>query len=52
VRKYAWVQSDDMARIEAALIDSGGNRAQAARALGMTARQLAYRLKVAKPSPV
>ena len=49
VRAYAWVQVDDFARIQAALRDSAGNRAQAARALGMTARQLGYRLRVGRP---
>jgi len=43
---YDWVRPEDRARIEQALRAAGGNRSRAARGLGMTTRQLAYRLKV------
>jgi Nif-specific regulatory protein len=46
VRPYEWVRGEDRQRLEAAVRAAGGNRAQAARALGMTPRQLGYRLKV------
>jgi Nif-specific regulatory protein len=46
MRPYEWVRSEDRGAIEAALQRSGGNRARAARDLGLTPRQLAYRLKV------
>ena len=42
----------DWVNIEAALRASGGNQAQAARALGMTARQLSYRLRVRQRVPL
>jgi Nif-specific regulatory protein len=44
MRPYEWVRSEDRDAIEAALLRSGGNRARAARDLGLTPRQLAYRL--------
>jgi len=46
VRGYDRVRPEDRTRIEQALREAGGNRSRAARGLGMTARQLAYRLKV------
>ena len=46
VRGYGWVRPEERVEIEAALVRSGGNRARAARELGLTPRQLGYRLKV------
>ena len=46
VRAYGWVRPEERAPIEAALVKSGGNRARAARDMGLTPRQLSYRLKV------
>jgi Nif-specific regulatory protein len=46
VRGYGWVRPEERVEIEAALARSGGNRARAARELGLTPRQLGYRLKV------
>ncbi|MFW6342739.1 MAG: helix-turn-helix domain-containing protein [Halothiobacillaceae bacterium] len=44
-RTYRRVQDADVLAIEAALKHASGNQAQAARLLGMTPRQLRYRLK-------
>lgn len=44
-RPYFRVRDTDRNAVEAALRESGGNQAQAARSLGLTARQLRYRLK-------
>jgi Nif-specific regulatory protein len=44
VRHYRQAQPDDLARIEAALASSGGNKSRAAQQLGMTLRQFNYRL--------
>jgi Nif-specific regulatory protein len=49
-RTYDWVRPEDLARIEAALQRNGGNQARAARELGMSSRQLAYRLRRLRPS--
>ena len=45
VRHYEWVRADELPRLLEAVQRAGGNRARAARELGMTARQLNYRLK-------
>lgn len=47
-RTYRRVQDADVHSIEAALKHAGGNQSQAARLLGMTPRQLRYRLKKLK----
>ncbi len=44
-RAYQWVQASDRQAIEDALKQSGGNQARAARLLGLSPRQLRYRLK-------
>ncbi len=44
-RPYQWVSDIDRQRIEQALKQSGGNRTRAAALLGLTTRQLYYRLK-------
>jgi Nif-specific regulatory protein len=44
VRPYAWVREDESDRIIAALRQSGGNKTRAALKLGLTPRQLRYRL--------
>jgi Nif-specific regulatory protein len=44
-RHYDWVRPEDLERIECALQRCGGNQARAARELGLTARQLGYRLR-------
>ncbi|MEW6677977.1 MAG: sigma 54-interacting transcriptional regulator [Pseudomonadota bacterium] len=46
VRPYHPVQESDRAAIENALAASGGNKSRAAQALGLTLRQLNYRMKV------
>lgn len=45
VRHYEWVRADELPRLLAAVQSAGGNRARAARELGLSARQLSYRLK-------
>jgi transcriptional regulator with GAF, ATPase, and Fis domain len=45
VRHYEWVRADELPRLLDAVQRAGGNRARAARELGLTARQLNYRLK-------
>ncbi|ODU67816.1 MAG: sigma-54-dependent Fis family transcriptional regulator [Lautropia sp. SCN 66-9] len=45
-RAYRYVDSDDRARIEAALQETGGNKSAAAQRLGLSLRQLQYRLQV------
>lgn len=45
VRHYEWVRADELPRLLEAVQRAGGNRARAARELGLTARQLNYRLK-------
>jgi len=49
VRDYRPVVADDMARIEAALVRAGGNKSRAAQLLGLTLRQLNYRLQKHAP---
>ncbi len=44
-RRYDWICPQDLDRLEAALKQAGGNQARAARDLGLTSRQLTYRLK-------
>jgi Nif-specific regulatory protein len=44
-RRYMWVQESEMDAIRQAIARAGGNQAQAARLLGMTTRQLRYRIK-------
>ncbi len=44
VRPYAWVRADESERILAALRASGGNKTRAALSLGLSPRQLRYRL--------
>lgn len=44
VRPYAWVREEESDRIISALRQSGGNKTRAAINLGMTPRQLRYRL--------
>ncbi len=44
-RTYSWVQDSDRDAIATALEKSGGNQSRAAKLLGMTPRQLRYRLK-------
>jgi Nif-specific regulatory protein len=46
IRGYQNVQTDDRRRILTALQVSGGNKSRAAQALGLTFRQLNYRIKV------
>jgi Nif-specific regulatory protein len=46
VRDYQPVQGDEGARIRQALSQSRGNKSRAAQALGLTLRQLSYRIKV------
>jgi len=46
VRDYQPVQGDEVARIRVALTQSRGNKSRAAQALGLTLRQLGYRIKV------
>jgi len=46
VRAYQPVHENDRAGIEAALRECGGNKSRAAQRLGLTLRQLNYRLKV------
>ena len=46
VRPYHPVQESDRTAIETALAASGGNKSRAAQALGLTLRQLNYRMKV------
>jgi Nif-specific regulatory protein len=46
IRGYQVVQSDDRRRILTALELSGGNKSRAAQALGLTLRQLNYRIKI------
>jgi Nif-specific regulatory protein len=46
VRDYQPVQGDEVARIRQALAQSRGNKSRAAQALGLTLRQLSYRIKV------
>ena len=45
VRPYAWVREDESEQIIAALTQSRGNKTRAAMSLGLTPRQLRYRLK-------
>jgi Nif-specific regulatory protein len=45
VRDYRPVAEGDLARIESALQQAGGNKSRAAQLLGMTLRQLNYRLQ-------
>jgi Nif-specific regulatory protein len=45
VREYRPVVEGDRARIEAALAQAGGNKSRAAQILGLTLRQLNYRLQ-------
>jgi Nif-specific regulatory protein len=45
LRPYAWVRMDDAEAIVVALNKAGGNKTRAALALGMTLRQLSYRLQ-------
>jgi Nif-specific regulatory protein len=45
LRPYQRVVSGDRARIEAALARQGGNRTRAAASLGLTVRQLTYRMR-------
>ena len=45
VREYRPVQADEGASLLDALARAGGNKSRAAQALGMTARQFAYRLE-------
>jgi Nif-specific regulatory protein len=47
VREYRPVIDSDRARIEAAIAQAGGNKSRAAQILGMTLRQLNYRLQKA-----
>jgi Nif-specific regulatory protein len=44
VRPYAWVREDESEQIVNALRQAGGNKTRAAISLGMTPRQLRYRL--------
>lgn len=46
VRAYDWVRPEERSALETVLQRCGGNRARAARELGLTPRQLSYRLKV------
>lgn len=46
VRAYQAVQPGDRTQIEAALAQTNGNKSRAAQLLGMTLRQLNYRIKV------
>lgn len=45
VRPYAWVTDDDAARIGQALRTHNGNKTRAAMSLGLTPRQLRYRMQ-------
>jgi len=49
VREYRPVVEGDRARIEAALAQAGGNKSRAAQLLGLTLRQLNYRLQKSAP---
>jgi Nif-specific regulatory protein len=51
VRDYRPVMESDLARIEAALAQAGGNKSRAAQLLGMTLRQLNYRMQKAAGRP-
>ena len=51
VRHYDWVRPDELPRLEAAVQRAGGNRSRAARELGLTPRQLTYRLKQLQANP-
>jgi len=44
LRRYAWVQSDEVQSIQTALRRANGNKTQAARLLNMSLRQLRYRI--------
>lgn len=44
LRPYSWVRQDEADGIRGALRDAGGNKTRAALALGLTPRQLRYRL--------
>jgi Nif-specific regulatory protein len=46
VRAYHPVQESDRAAIEAALLETGGNKSRAAQKLGLTLRQFNYRMQV------
>jgi Nif-specific regulatory protein len=46
VRAYQAVQTDDTERIQSALAQCHGNKSRAAQRLGMTLRQLNYRIKI------
>jgi len=46
VRPYQTVQASERSRIEHALQDTQGNKSRAAQLLGMTLRQLNYRIKI------
>ncbi|MGB2317972.1 MAG: helix-turn-helix domain-containing protein [Litorivicinaceae bacterium] len=44
-RPYGWVSADERGSIENALKENFGNKTQAARVLGMSLRQLRYRMQ-------
>lgn len=44
-RRYNWVNDDEREIIQRALADCGGNKTRAAAAVGMTTRQLRYRMQ-------
>ena len=47
-RPYGWVSADERGSIENALKENFGNKTQAARVLGMSLRQLRYRMQKLK----
>lgn len=51
VRPYLPVQEQERSRIEQALLETQGNKSRAAQALGMTLRQLNYRIKILDIAP-
>ena len=44
-RRYRWVSDNEREIIQRALVESGGNKTRAAAAVGMTTRQLRYRMQ-------
>jgi Nif-specific regulatory protein len=51
VRHYRQARPDDASRIEAALAEAGGNKSRAAQLLGLTLRQLSYRISKLSSAP-
>lgn len=51
MRPYLPVQEQERSRIEQALLETQGNKSRAAQALGMTLRQLNYRIKILDIAP-